>query len=415
MNVTSLELAKDRSRIFKKYLQTEIDVNANSEKLAFLDRGIQNSPYEKEIKNYPDYLKQKPDGLKVISYIPAANNPLKVSPFPSLGELPQIYPQALNFLHQDIKQACVCIGTFVGGKIQAQWLGKNALTKGEFWSATKIIPLLNIVSQLNTKYPDCDIDNCVVRDGYGQKEDLYFYDLAKNMISYTENIASSNSLAAMFKRFDTRTGLEQWLKQTTGNNDLTFQGDYGEIPYLSNPKIFDLSKKQVLLTAAENSLQQNNSVSAYDLTRLIAMLGWHFHIEQRSRMRGSQWSSLESIVRAMGHDTARYADVAIKTLGMDGLISAPVIISKLGYGVSSRRGTLETVYVALVRFVDDRPKATGKPAKLRTLAMTLRAEKPLDGSSSGDRQAIEQDARVAAEVTEILRRLFAEEFSKILA
>jgi len=415
MNLTSLELAKDRSRIFKKYLQTEIDVNANSEKLAFLDRGIQNSPYEKEIKNYPDYLKQKPDGLKVISYIPAANNPLKVSPFPSLGELPQIYPQALNFLHQDIKQACVCIGTFVGGKIQAQWLGKNALTKGEFWSATKIIPLLNIVSQLNTKYPDCDIDNCVVRDGYGQKEDLYFYDLAKNMISYTENIASSNSLAAMFKRFDTRTGLEQWLKQTTGNNDVTFRGDYGEIPYLNNPKIFDLSKKQVLLTAAENSLQQNNSVSAYDLTRLIAMLGWHFHIEQRSRMRGSQWSSLESIVRAMGHDTARYADVAIKTLGMDGLISAPVIISKLGYGVSSRRGTIETVYVALVRFVDDRPKATGKPAKLRTLAMTLRAEKPLDGSSSGDRQAIEQDARVAAEVTEILRRLFAEEFSKILA
>jgi hypothetical protein len=46
-----------------------------------------------------------------------------------LGELPQIDPKALNFLHKDIKQACVCIGTFVDGKIQAQWLGKNALTK----------------------------------------------------------------------------------------------------------------------------------------------------------------------------------------------------------------------------------------------------------------------------------------------
>ena len=327
MNLTSLELAKDRARIFKNYLQIEIDLKANSEKLAFLDRGIQNSPYQKEITNYPEYLKQKPDGLKVISYIPEPNNRLKLTAFPSLGQLPQIDPQALNFLHEDIKQACVCIGTFVGDKIQAQWLGKNALTKAEFWSATKIIPLLNIVSQVNTKYPDCNIDNCVIRDGNGQKHDFYFYDLAKDMISYSANIATSNSLAAMFKRFDTRRGLEQWLKNTTGNNDLTFRGDYGEITYLNNPKIFDLSKKQVLLNAAVNSAKQNNSVSAYDLTRLISMLGWHFHIEQRSRMKGCQWNSLKTIVRAMGHDTARYADEAIKTLGMDSLITSGVIIS----------------------------------------------------------------------------------------
>ncbi|MEG4805958.1 hypothetical protein QUA82_03490 [Microcoleus sp. F8-D3] len=410
MNLTSLELAKDRARIFKNYLQMEIDARANINKLAFLDRGIEKSIYQQHIKNYPDYLKQKPDGLKVISSIPGPNNPLKPTPFPSLGELPQINSQALNFLHAEIKQACVCIGTFVDGKIQAQWLGKNALTNAEQWSATKIIALLNIVSQVNAKYPDCDIDNCVVRDGNGQKQDFYFYDVAKDMISYASNIASSNSLAAMFKRFDTRTGLEQWLKSATGNNDLIFRGDYGENPYLNNPKIFDLTKKQVLLSAALNSTKQKNSVSAYDLTRLISMLGWHFHIEQRSRMKASQWNSLESIVRAMGHDSARYADVAIKTLGMDSLITSPVIISKLGYGLSSIRGTLETVYVALVRFVDERPKAAGKPAKVRTLAMTLRAEKPVSGSSSVDRLAIELDARFCAEVTEILRRLFAEEF-----
>jgi hypothetical protein len=113
----------------------------------------------------------------------------------------------------------------------------------------------------------------------------------------------------------------------------------------------------------------------------------------------------------MGNDTARYADAAIKTLGMDSAISSPVIISKLGQGVSSIRGTVETVYVALVRFVDDRPKATGKPAKLRTLALTLRGQKAIYSSSNGDSEARELDARVAAEVTEILRRLFAEEFS----
>jgi len=113
----------------------------------------------------------------------------------------------------------------------------------------------------------------------------------------------------------------------------------------------------------------------------------------------------------MGHDRARYADEAIKTLEMDSLITSPVIISKLGYGVSSIGGTVETVYLALVQFVDERPHAAGQPAKLRTLAMTLRAEKVLDGSSNLDRQAIEIDARVCAEVTEILRQLLAEEFS----
>jgi hypothetical protein len=411
MNPTPLEIAKDRSRIFQKYLQTEIDVQANLDKLAFLDLGIQNSPYQKEINNYSDYLKQKPDGLKVISYIPPSNNPLKLSLFPSLGTLPQIDTQALNFLHEDIKQACICIGTFVDGKILTQWLGKNALTKAQFWSATKIVPLINTVCQVNIKYPNCDIDNCAIRDGDGQQDDIYFYDLAKDMVSYNENIESSNSLAAMFKRFETRIGLEQWLKKTTGNNDLNFLDDYGEDPFLENPEIFDTIKQQVLLRAAENSPQEDNLVSAYDLTRLISMLGWHYYLEQRSRLRGAQWNSLKSIVRAMGNDTARYADAAIKTLGMDSAISSPVIISKLGQGVSSIRGTVETVYVALVRFVDDRPKATGKPAKLRTLALTLRGQKAIYSSSNGDSEARELDARVAAEVTEILRRLFAEEFS----
>ncbi len=90
----------------------------------------------------------------------------------------------------------------------------------------------------------------------------------------------------------------------------------------------------------------------------------------------------------MGHDSDRYADQAIKTLGMDRLITSPAIISKLGYGESSIRGTVETVYLALVRFVDERHYAAGKPAKLRTLAMTLRAEKVLDDPSNLEGQAI---------------------------
>ena len=96
---------------------------------------------------------------------------------------------------------------------------------------------------------------------------------------------------------------------------------------------------------------------------------------------------------------------------MDSLITSGVIISKLGYGVNSIRRTVETVYVALVRVVDELPHAARQPAKLRTLAMTLRVEKVLDGSSNVDHKAIEIDARVGAEVTEIIRRSLAEEFS----
>lgn len=410
MNPTSLEIAKDRSLIFKKLLQTEIDVQANSDKLAFLDRGVQTSSYRKEIKNYPDYLKQKPDNVKVISYISQANNPIKFSSFPTLGIIPKINTEPLKFLHEDIQQASVCIGTFVDGKIQTKWLGKNSLTKAQFWSATKIVPLINTVCQVNIKYPNCDISNCAIRDADGQQNDILFDDLATDMISYTENIATSNSLGAMFKRFDTREGMEQWLKKTTGNNDLNFRSDYGEDPFIENPEIFDTIKQQVLLTAAENSPQQDNFVSAYDLTKLVSMLGWHCHLEQRSRLRGAQWNSLKSIVKAMGNDTARYGDEAIKTLGLDSVITSPVIISKLGQGVSSIRQTVETVYVALMWFVDEGPRAAGKPAKLRTLGMTLRGVKALDDPSNTDRLAIELDARICAEVTEILRRLFAEEF-----
>jgi hypothetical protein len=61
----------------------EIDAKANINKLAFLDRGIEKSPYQQEIKNYPDYLKQKPDGLKVISSLPGPNNPSNLPPFPA--------------------------------------------------------------------------------------------------------------------------------------------------------------------------------------------------------------------------------------------------------------------------------------------------------------------------------------------
>jgi hypothetical protein len=108
------------------------------------------------------------------------------------------------------------------------------------------------------------------------------------------------------------------------------------------------------------------------------------------------------MVRAMGTDTARYTDIAFKMLGLESVISSPVIISKLGNGYSDTRKRNEIAYVAFVQFVDERPKAKGKPAKVRTLSMAIRA-------ASND--MVKLDARMAAEVTEIIRRVVTEELA----
>jgi len=206
----------------------------------------------------------------------------------------------------------------------------------------------------------------------------------------------------MFKRFETRPGLENWVKKITANPNLDFRGSYGEPAFIYSPEVYDLKKRKVLLTPASEGSTGENLLTTYDLTRFISMLGWHHHITQAARFPNAQWISLESIVRAMGTDACRYTDVAIKTLGLEGFISSPVIISKLGNGYSSSRNRYEFVYVALVQFVDELAKGEGNPAKLRTLSMALR------GAS---RDAVQLDARMAAEVTEILRRVVTEELA----
>lgn len=415
MDTNPLEIAKNRAAIFQKYLQIEKELEANSDNLAFLDRGIQKSPYKDLVDDYPNCFIAEPDGVKVVSYGAVAEfsdpkRKVAFSPYPKVGVMPQIDQQGLNFINEDIKQACICIGSFVDGKIQAKWLGRDALTKVQCWSATKIIPVLNIISKVNTKYPNVDLDNCIVRDPSGEQDDVAFYDLLEDMVSYAEQIASSNSIAAMFRHFETRAGLEQWVKKTTGNQDLNFRGEYGEAAFILQPELYDTINEQVLLSAAPSDATGDNLVSVYDLTRLVSMLGWHYNIDKSSRLPGARWQSVECLIRAMGHDSARYADVAIETLGLSNVISSPAIISKLGYGLSTTRKVLEMVYMAVVQFIDERPNVNGKPAKLRTLAMTLRGSKALpQNSTNTDREATELDASMAAEVTEILRRVVAEE------
>jgi hypothetical protein len=122
------------------------------------------------------------------------------------------------------------------------------------------------------------------------------------------------------------------------------------------------------------------------------MLGWHLNLTSATRFLGSQWASLECVIRAMATDPARYVDVALETLGLINVISEPVVISKVGFGPSS------FTYVALVKLVDRR----FTPGKLRTFALALRCP-------SGSNET--RDTQIAAAVTEIIRRIFAEELA----
>lgn len=358
---------------------------------AFLHRDVKNSMYLTQINEYCNRLAAKYENQSINS---TYNN------YPQRGTIPSIENQSLNFIDSVITEACVCLGKFDSGEIKARWLGKNALAKNQFWSATKIIPILNVVCEANSKLTNLDLESCYLND-----KKYSFIDIVLDIVSYRNKIATSNSAAAMLKRFQTPFNLENWLKSITGNQQLEFRSGYGETPFIDRPSLYDrLTGKQILNAATTNLEIDKNYLSAYDLTRLMSMLGWHLHLNESARLPEAQWHSLENIIDAMGYDKARYVEVALETLGLEKTINAPVILSKLGYGYSNSRNTFEITYTAFVQFIDKRFKSTNQLGKLRTLAMTLRAVK-----KPGNDTWREVDAGMAAGVTEIIRRVVTEE------
>lgn len=394
------EAAKDSQRVLDKLTAIQADTPAIDDHVAFLDRTLKNSPFASQINQYPSRLSQRPDGKTVKSYGTSfqpigTKKPVIFEPYPITGVKPQIDPQGLDFLDRTIASGCLCIGSFVPGEsvIQTHWLGRDATKPLQFLSATKFIAILNLICQVNALSPQCDVDNCMIgTDRQGKR--YRFYEMATDVVSYDSRIASSNSLSAMFKRFTQRQDLEDWIKAITNNQAIDFKGYYGENPFLANPELFDTTAATTkpLLTAAPEVGTGNNYISAYDLVRLISMLGWHHHLSMDRRLPAAQWRSLESLVRSLGWDTARYLDVALETLGLVNVVAEPVLISKMGLGNSA------LTYVALAQFVDRRQS----PAKWRTLAMSLWTPNGTDA---------ERDTAMAAAVTEIMRRIFAEELA----
>lgn len=398
MNNNPLEQAKNRQQIFDNFIQIEQKIGANADKLAFLDRGIHQSQYQKNISDYPRFLTRKP---------------LQYSSYPSFGKIPYIDEEGLNFLHPQIQEACVCLGKFEAGELKTIWLGRNSLKTAQFWSSTKIIPVLNTLTQIDQQFPQSHINNLEIKDP--KNTTIKFpLDLAiQDIVTYEEQLATSNALAALFKRFETRANLEKWVQKITGNLNLKFQGDYGEVPAIQNPIIVNRETQTILLKAASDSPKGENLVSAYDLTRLISLIGWHAYLPSESQLPNLQQKTLNSLIVAMGQDTARYMDVALETLGIEQLITTPVILSKMGFGDSETRQTVEACYMAFVQFIDPLPKAKGKSAEFRTLALTLRAVIPVANLKDYSPEALQLDARMVAEVTEIIRRVVAEELDQL--
>ncbi|MGD1715724.1 hypothetical protein [Dapis sp. BLCC M172] len=376
----TLLLAMDREKVYNDFLKAEAGFNGY--KLAILDKGIKNSPYQNQVENYPEHLKILPSLA-----IPGAKA------FPHVGELPNIDEQSLSFIHSDIKEACISLAGTAGGPFKSRWLGRNSLDKCQYWSSTKIIPVLNVICSLNS-----DINTCKVR---GDGKNLEFNQVVEDIVTYAEKVGSSNALSAMLKCFQTYVGLESWMKEITGNNHTEFQGLYGEEPFIMSPEI--VQDNQVLLSAASESKKREdqtgeNTVTAYDLTRIMSMIGWYYHLPEPAKLPGMSWKNLQPFIRNAGKDSARYVDVALEKLGIQSSIKSPVILSKLGFGYSSSRQRTELTYTCFTQFEYQ--------GKVKSIAMTLRGARAL---GDFDKEAVEIDARMAAEVTEILRRLVVDE------
>lgn len=333
--------AFDINSQFKSFLKQE--EGFSEAKLAFLDRGAHTSLSKSDRSKYAVRL-QIPSGVEPLNK--------QSAPYPSRGDVFFVSEGGLNFLPTEVLSACVCIQSMKDRQVQGRWLGKDALSDRQLWSSTKFIPLLNVASQVNSIDPYIDISRCWIRPvgSGGRFSGFPFEDLATAIMTYDERISTSNALAVMFKRFTTPEALEKWTKQLTGNQSLSFQGRYGEVPFIQNPELWSSQRGEVILKSPGVRHSGQNLMSTYDLTRLITMLGWHWRLANEKRVPDVQTASLSSIIRAMSQDTARYVDVALETLGLAPWVKDLVVLSKGGFGRSDRRDRTELTYCALAQF-----------------------------------------------------------------
>jgi Putative peptidoglycan binding domain len=393
----------DSSRWIGRFRRTVQNEHGDEENyLAFLDRGIEQSPYGAEIQNFLQSLEA------TIAPGMISSTPLSVAyaDYPDLGVLPTIDSSGLTFIASDITEACVCLGNYVTGDphVKVRWLGRNALNNTQCLSATKYLQILKTFCDINQQpqFKDLNVCECQVKESVNSRgEDVA--SLITDIVSYRNGVSNSNGLALTFKLFSSVSDLENWINRTiSGSNDSSFRfsGKYLDRSPFESPIVFSQPLGSILTNKSTNDdySGDNNRISTYILTRFISMLGWHRHLALGSQFPGANWESLKGVVLAMGTDTARYFDVALETLGLENVVKSPVCISKLGYGPSA------FVYAAFIQFIDEH---TEGQSRLRSLAIALRVKK--NNPPGVDSDDIRGDSAIAAAVTEIIRRIITEE------
>lgn len=390
-------------------------------KLPFLDRGIGLSPWRSDLPRSSDWLAVSAPAAELLPYPAPAE---AFSPYPGLGVVPPIVSGrgGLDFLSDAVAQACICVGSFAADRpLRVRWFGRRALEDNvQFWSASKFVAPLMLVCHLNRRHPGIPIGSTIVHSLDGSRSDS-FAALFRDMVTYAAREGeldggSSNRIAYMFKKLLNagEPDVESWLRSITGNQAAQLLSWYGQwepdndpppgAPPFFNPYAHGVEWRgpEGVLAGQRDRPRTRNWLSAYDLTRLISMLGWHHPLPASSRLPAAQWSSLTTLVEGLGQDTARYLDVALERLGLREAVAEPVILSKMGYGdhASDYPKAPALTYVAFASFRDRR----STPARQRSFALALRIP-----TSRGLDIALEHDTRMAAEVTEIVRRIFAEE------
>ena len=160
----------------------------------------------------------------------------------------------------------------------------------------------------------------------------------RKIVSYEDGVWFSNSASGTLGRMRRRNDRQADLASLTGAAS-SFRGDYGGRNFQPLPEILDTQGVRLIQAPQADDPWGPNHVSAYDLTRVLSMIAWHRDLASSQRVPRAQWHSLEPLVRALTHDSARYVDVAFEHLGVARRLRDVVILSKLGHGIRVRDGS----------------------------------------------------------------------------
>jgi hypothetical protein len=361
---------------------------SNGNHLAVLDRGLASSPFKADAARATALFARRPDGLTL-----APGSVAGAEPFPKRGERVGTV-QPLPFLGASTTQASVAVLNDEGG-LKARWYGRDQDTNAPFWSAAKSVNALGVIAKLNAAAPSLEVGRLSVREAGRPETAINLGALFQDITSYDAGVPRSNAGAGLLGRLLGTAGREGFVQGSTGHA-VQLAGNFGGGTIFNHPEVVGPDGRVVLQAPETAGTPGKNRIAASDLTRLHAQAVLHKRLAPDQRLAGAQAHSLEAWTSAMTEDSARYADVALQTLGLAGAVKDVAISSKLGFGYVPETGKYEAAYSGVLQFTDTRHS----PPRQRTMAFTLRGEQA---------DPVALDANLAADMTELVRRLANDE------